>query len=144
MRTFEMLLLLALLMNLSILAVVRLRNAHRLRLSVVVALAFACAQVAIEGPRWQMVPAYGLALLLLVVAMASSFGKAGTPAGRRWRARIACPERFTATSLTSPAGRQWPRCLELPGQSIHGGPTTSSMPIRWLSSTGTCAALRPG
>ncbi len=76
------------LMSLAILAIARLRNAHRLRFSVVVTLAFAFAQVAIEGPRWQMVPAYGLTLLL-VVAMASCFSNAATPTGWRWRARSA-------------------------------------------------------
>ena len=77
------------LMSLAILALARLRNANRLRLSVIVALAVAFAQVAIEGPRWQMVPAYGLTLLLFVVSMASSFGDPGASAGRRWRTRIA-------------------------------------------------------
>ena len=89
MRTFEILLLLADLLSLAILALARLRNAHRLRLSVIVALAFAIAQLVIEGPRWQMVPAYGLTLLLFVVSMASSFANPGDRAGRRWRTRIA-------------------------------------------------------
>ena len=89
MRTFEILLLLADLLSLAILALARLRNAHRLRLSVIVALAFAIAQLVIEGPRWQMVPAYGLTLVLFVVSMASSFANPGDRAGRRWRTRIA-------------------------------------------------------
>ena len=83
-----MLLLLADLMALVFLALPRWRNAHRLRLSAIVAMAFAFAQVGFEGPRWQMVPAYGVTLLLFVVSMARPVGVAGDSAGRRWRTRI--------------------------------------------------------
>ena len=101
MRTFEIFLLLADLLTLAILALARLRNARRLRLSVIAALAFALAQVVIEGPRWQMVPAYGLTLLLSVISMASSFGNPGDRASRRWRTRIAIGAGIVALAIAA-------------------------------------------
>ena len=70
----------------------------RLRLPAALAMVCAFAQMAVEGPRWQMVPAYGLTLLIFVVSMARarSVGVAGAVAGRGWRA-------FTAIGLGAAA-----------------------------------------
>ena len=87
MRTLEMLLLMADLLALGVLAVPRWRHGHWLRLSAVVAMAFAFAQWGLEGPRWQMVPAYGLTQLIVVFSMARS-GVAGDAGGRARRTRI--------------------------------------------------------
>jgi hypothetical protein len=85
MRTLEMLLLVADLVALGVLAVPRLRDASWWRLSAIVAMAFAFAQVVTEGPRWQMVPAYGLTLLCFVVAITKRFGVARYAARRTSR-----------------------------------------------------------
>ena len=89
MRTLETLLLMADLLALGVLAVPRWRHAPWLRLSAVVAMACAFSQLGLEGPRWQMVPAYGLTLLIVVFSMARSVGVAGDTGGRRWRTRMA-------------------------------------------------------
>ena len=75
MRTLEMLLLMADLVALAILAVPHLRGARWQRLSTIAAMAFAFAHWVVEGPRWQMVPAYGLTLLLFVFSMAKCVGR---------------------------------------------------------------------
>ena len=89
MRPLEMLLLMADLLALGALTVPRWRHASWLRLSAVVVMAFAFAQWGLEGPRWQMLPAYGLTLLSVVLSMAGSVGVAGAASGRTWRTRIA-------------------------------------------------------
>ena len=88
MRTLETLLLMADLLALGVLAVPRWRHGHWLRLSAVVAMAFAFAQWGLEGPRWQMVPAYGLTLLIVVFSMARNGGVAGDASGQAKRTRI--------------------------------------------------------
>lgn len=77
MRTLEILLLLANLLALCSLAIPRLRVARWRRLPALVAVAFAFAHWVLEGPRWQMVPAYGLTLLVFVNAMTRRFSAAG-------------------------------------------------------------------
>src|SRR5215218_10419835 len=46
-----------------------------------IALQIAVAQVLVEGPRWQMVPAYALAGLFFVVWLLQNTAPAGKPAG---------------------------------------------------------------
>ena len=75
MRTLEMLLWMADLVALAIQVVPLLRRAGWRRLSAIVAIAFAFAHWVVEGPRWQMVPAYGLTLLLFVFSMAKCVGR---------------------------------------------------------------------
>jgi len=60
MRPFETLLLLANLLTLFLLAVPLPRAVRWMRHSAPIALLIAVAQVLMEGPRWQMVPAYAL------------------------------------------------------------------------------------
>ncbi len=89
MRTFEMLLLALNLVALAMLAFPRLRNAHRSFMAVIAAIALFFAHVVLEGPRWQMVPAYGLTLLFLVALLAKRFGMADDAGGHRRRTRVA-------------------------------------------------------
>lgn len=89
MRTFEILLLLANLLAWCSLAIPRLRAARWRRLPALVAVAFALAHGVLEGPRWQMVPAYVLALLIFVIAMVQRLSTAGGTGARGWRQFIA-------------------------------------------------------
>jgi predicted dienelactone hydrolase len=89
MRTLEILLLIADLLALAILAVPRLLSAPWWHLWVIGAMALAFAQVVVEGPRWQMVPAYALSLLFFVVSIAQRFGVAGDATRRGWGTRVA-------------------------------------------------------
>src|SRR5215207_11192898 len=54
-----------------------------------IALAIAVAQVLVEGPRWQMVPAYALAGLFFVVWLLQNTAPAGKPAGHGRTNRLA-------------------------------------------------------
>jgi predicted dienelactone hydrolase len=67
MRPIEILLSLANLLAFFVLAVPRLRAVPWLRHLAPIALPIAIAQVVVEGPRWQMVPAYALAVVFFVV-----------------------------------------------------------------------------
>jgi len=67
MRSIETLLLLANLLTFFILTVSRLRAMHWTSYSALIALLIAVAQVLVEGPRWQMVPAYAMTVLLFLV-----------------------------------------------------------------------------
>ena len=91
MRSLEWLLLVANLQALGLLALPSGGRAPRSRFPAALAIAVALAQVALEGPRWQMVPAYGLSLLILVVSMArnGNVGVAGPVAERGWRKSFA-------------------------------------------------------
>jgi predicted dienelactone hydrolase len=85
MRTLEILLLMADLLALAIMSEPHWRHAHRTRLSAALAAACAFAQAGLEGPRWQLVPAYGLTLVIVGVAMTRHIGVAGNDARRGWR-----------------------------------------------------------
>ena len=67
MRPLETLLSLANLLAFLVLAVPRLRAVPWLRHLAPIAPVIAGAQVLVEGPRWQMVPAYALAGLFFLV-----------------------------------------------------------------------------
>jgi predicted dienelactone hydrolase len=82
MRSLETLLLMADLLTLFVLSVARFRAARWMRLSATVALLIAVTQVLVEGPRWQMVPAYSLTALFLLVSMLKNVATAGGPAVR--------------------------------------------------------------
>ena len=84
MRPIETVLLLANLLAFFVLAVPRLPRAVRpLRHLALIALPIAIAQVLVEGPRWQMAPAYALAGLFFVVWLVRYVAPAGLPARRR-------------------------------------------------------------
>src|SRR6266498_2619994 len=89
MRPLEILLLLANLLTVFVLAVPRLRAVRWTRYSALIALLIAGAQALIEGPRWQMVPAYALAGLFFLVWLLQTIVPAGLPAGPRWARRFA-------------------------------------------------------
>jgi len=59
------------------------------RLAAPSALLVAGAQPLVEGPRWQMVPAYALAGLLFLVWLLRTVAPAGGPTRRRWSLRLA-------------------------------------------------------
>ncbi len=101
MRTFEMLLLTADLVALAVLMVPLLRRARWQRLSASVAMAFAFAHWVVEGLRWQMVPAYGLTLLLFVSSLAKCVDVARDSTGRRWRRRITIASCLIALSISA-------------------------------------------
>lgn len=69
MRTFELLLLLADLALFAALAFRRIRGTRWVRYLALLAAAVAGAQIALEGVRWQMVPAYALTGLLALAAL---------------------------------------------------------------------------
>lgn len=81
MRTLEVLLLLADLLAFCFLA--RMRTRLPIRLAPLLALAIAIAQVLVEGPRWQMAPAYALTTLFFLLWSLRNFASAVEPAHRR-------------------------------------------------------------
>lgn len=89
MRPIEILLSLANLLAFLVLAVPRLRAVRWLRHLAPIALPIAGAQVLVEGPRWQMVPAYALAVLFFVVWLLRYVTPAGGPAGQKRSNRLA-------------------------------------------------------
>src|SRR5215203_2619464 len=89
MRPIEILLSLANLLAFLVLAVPRLRAVPWLRHLAPMALAIAIAQVLVEGPRWQMLPAYALAGLFFLIWLLQNFAPAGRPAGQKWTNRLA-------------------------------------------------------
>src|SRR5215216_3609504 len=82
MRPLETLLALANLLAFLVLAVPLLRVVPWLRHLAPIALAIAIAQVLVEGPRWQMVPAYALAGLFFLVWLLQNFAPAAPPPDR--------------------------------------------------------------
>ncbi len=82
MRPFEALLLGALLLTLLAWSAQRLRARLWLRLLASGTSLVALTQAAVEGPRWQVVPAYVLALVLFALALRQPAAMAGQ---RLWR-----------------------------------------------------------
>src|SRR5215211_3352780 len=82
MRPIETVLLLANLLAFIVLAVPLPRAVSWMRHSAPITLAIAIAQVLVEGPRWQMVPAYALAGLFFVVWLLQNIAPTGGPAGQ--------------------------------------------------------------
>ena len=74
MRPLETLLFLANLLTFLVLVIPRLRAARWMSYPAVIALLIAIVQVLAEGPRWQMVPAYALTVLLLCVWLLQNRG----------------------------------------------------------------------
>jgi predicted dienelactone hydrolase len=77
MRPVEILLLVANLLTFVVVAVPRLHATRWMGGVVLITLALAVVQVLLEGPRWQMVPAYVLTVLFLVVWLLQSFVPVG-------------------------------------------------------------------
>jgi predicted dienelactone hydrolase len=104
MRNLEMLLLLADLVALVIMAFPRPLDAGWWRLTTVAAMAIAFAQVGVEGPRWQLVPAYALALLFFLASIACRSGAAADAARRVRLKRIAvgCAAAWLAVAAALP------------------------------------------
>src|ERR671910_2149218 len=100
MRPIEILLSLANLLAFLVLAVPRLRAVPWLRHLAPIALPIAGAQVLLEGPRWQMVPAYALAVLFFVVWLLRYV----TPAGGAPRRK---PDNQVAGGLAIGGGALW-------------------------------------
>ncbi len=67
MRPIETLLVLAVLLIFFVLAVPRLRAVHWTGYAALIALLIAGAQILVEGPRWQMIPAYLLTIILFSI-----------------------------------------------------------------------------
>jgi hypothetical protein len=101
MRSLELLMLVADLVTLAMLVVPHLPLARWRRLSAIVAMALALAQWGVEGPRWQMVPAYGLTLLLFVFSLARCVGVAGDSTAGRWRTRVTIASSLAVLSLSA-------------------------------------------
>src|SRR5918994_7623671 len=89
MRPIEILLSLANLLAFLVLAVPRLRAVPWVRHLAPIALPIAGAQVLVEGPRWQMVPAYALAGLFFVVWLLRNIAPASEPASQGRTNRLA-------------------------------------------------------
>ena len=85
MRTFESLLLLADLMAFLVLSVPRLRGGLWMRHWPAIASVMAAAQWFAEGPRWQMLPAYALTVLFLLVWLHRNFVSPGRPPEQKRR-----------------------------------------------------------
>ena len=82
MRSLETLLLLADLLTGWVLSIPRLRATPWMRLSASVALLIAGTQALVEGPRWQLLPAYALTALFFMASTPMRVAPAGGPAGR--------------------------------------------------------------
>src|SRR6266540_2363280 len=89
MRLVETLLLLANLLTFLVLAFPRLRAVHWTGYVVLIALLLAIAQALVEGPRWQMVPAYALAGLFFLIWLLQNIAPGGGIAGHRWINQLA-------------------------------------------------------
>src|SRR5215207_7800379 len=89
MRPLEILLSLANLLAFLVLAVPRLRAVPWVRHLAPIALPIAVAQVLVEGPRWQMVPAYALTGLFFLIWLLQNIAPAGKLAGHRRTNRLA-------------------------------------------------------
>jgi hypothetical protein len=85
MRSLEALLLFANLPTLLVVLTARSCGQPWFRLAASIALLVAVAQAWVEGPRWQVVPAYALTAALFVAAMLQQAETAGEPA---WRLRL--------------------------------------------------------
>src|SRR5918995_2430606 len=88
MRPIEILLSVANLLAFLVLAVPRLRAVPWLRHLAPIALPIAGAQVLVEGPRWQMVPAYALAGLFFMVWLLRYVTPVGWSAGKKRTNRL--------------------------------------------------------
>lgn len=73
MRVFEILLVVANLLTFVVFAMPRLRAIHWTGYVVLITLVLAVAQILVEGSRWQMIPAYMLTGLFLLIWMWQSF-----------------------------------------------------------------------
>ncbi len=82
MRAVESLLLFANVLTFFALAVPRRRAARWTRAAAVIALLVAGVQALVEGPRWQMIPAYVLSGVFLLVALVTAGKPAGETNGR--------------------------------------------------------------
>src|SRR5215216_2997947 len=89
MRPLETLLSVANLLAFLVLAVPLPRVVPWMRHLAPIALPIAVAQVLVEGPRWQMVPAYALAGLFFLIWLLQNTAPAGKPAGHRRTNRLA-------------------------------------------------------
>ena len=103
MRPLELSLVLVNLLTLGVLAVPQLHAVRWTGYVALIAVLIAIAQMIVEGPRWQMVPAYvltGAVLPGLAVAKHRAGGQAGQPTSRRLGHRARRPG---AGYLCSPA-----------------------------------------
>src|SRR5918994_279842 len=89
MRPLETLLSLANLLTFLVLAVPRPRAVPWMRHLAPIALAIAVAQVLVEGPRWQMDPAYALTGLFFLVWLLQNIAPASEPASQGRTNRLA-------------------------------------------------------
>lgn len=89
MRPIEALLVLVNLLTFFVLVVPRLRAVRWTGYSALIALLVAVAQVLVEGPRWQMVPAYALTGLFFLVWLLRNTVPAGRTAGWKRTNRLA-------------------------------------------------------
>src|SRR5918995_1652949 len=88
MRPIETLLLLANLLAFLVIAVPLPRAVRWMRHLALIALPIAVAQVLVEGPRWQMAPAYALAGLFFVVWVLRNIAPVGWSAGKKRTNRL--------------------------------------------------------
>ena len=88
MRPVETLLIVANLLTFFVLAVSLPRSMRWMRYSALIALLIAAAQLLVEGPRWQMVPAYALTGLFFLVWLLQNSALAGRPAGQKRTHRL--------------------------------------------------------
>ncbi len=89
MRSLETLLLIADLLTLFVLSVPRFRATRWMRLPAIIALPIAITQALVEGPRWQMFPAYSLTALFFLVSMLKNVATAGGTEGRNRLTQVA-------------------------------------------------------
>ena len=89
MRPLEVVLIVANMAALLSLVIPLRGRARWMRHSGLIVLPAAGAQLLMEGSRWQMVPAYALSGLFLLVCLVRTIKPAGTPAARHWTKRLA-------------------------------------------------------
>ena len=88
MRPLEILLLLANLLTFIVLSIPRLGAVRWIPYSVLIAIVIAGIQALIEGPRWQMIPAYTLSGVFFLIWLMQNIAPPQKPAGKRWINRL--------------------------------------------------------
>src|SRR5574341_2027340 len=88
MRALEIVLIAADLLALVAVAVALRGGMSWLPVTAPIALLVAGAQLFIEGPRWQIVPAYVLTILFFLLWLSSGIPSAASLVGRRWVLRL--------------------------------------------------------
>ncbi len=133
MRPLEILLLLGELFTLVTLAVPRFRAVFGMRDADLATMVIAAAQVILEGPRWQMVPAYGLAGVFFSASMLQARWPARPAGGRRWMRRLAVGAAVGVGALALALAAAIPAVVPIPKlPPPHGPYAIGTLTYHWV------------